>query len=326
MYTRRRCVGLTIATCVTAAVIVPLPAQAQQRFPNKPVTLVVPFVPGGGADTIARLVATQLQVRLGQPVVVDNKPGAGGSVAADAVRRAPADGHTLMIVSNTFVTNPAISKTSYDPVRDFTPVTTLGTSPYLLLVNAASEFKSLADLVRVGKAKPDKLNFGSAGNGGITHLLGELLKQQAGFAAQHVPYKGTAAAIVDLIGGQLQFIFADTASATPHVKSGKLRALATTAPERSPQLPEVPTTAEVGAKVEVIGFYGLLAPAHLPADVLSKLNAEVSAVLASAEVKQQFAASATDALAMPSDQFAHRMATEVELWKDVVKKSGSKFD
>ena len=322
---RRRTITSTLV-CLLAGTLALPTAVSAQTYPSKPVTLVVPFAPGGGADTVARFVATQLQQRLGQPVVVDNKPGAGGALAADAVRRAPPDGHTLMIVTNTFVTNPAISKSSYDPVRDFTPVTTLGTSPYLLLVQQGAEFKSLADRVRAGKARPDKLNFGSAGNGSITHLLGELLKQQAGFNAQHVPYKGTAAALVDLLGGQLQFVFADTASAMPHVKAGKLRALATTAPARSPLLPDVPTSAEAGAKVEVVGFYGLLAPAGLPVEVLSKLNAEVTTVLGSAAVKDQFAASLTDVLAMPADQFARRLAAEVVLWKDVVKKSGSKFD
>jgi tripartite-type tricarboxylate transporter receptor subunit TctC len=296
------------------------------RYPSKPVTLVVPFVSGGGADTVARLVATQLQQRLGQPVVVDNKPGAGGSLAADAVRRAPADGHTLMIVTNTFVTNPAITKSTYDPVRDFTPVSTIGTSPYLLLVNPASEFKTLADLVRVGKAQPDKLSFGSAGIGGITHLLGELLKQQAGIGAQHIPYKGTAAGIVDLVGGQIQFLFADTASAVPHVRSGKLRALAITGPDRSPLLPDVPTTAQAGTKVEVVGFYGLLAPAGLPAEVLNKLNAELTAALGSPAIKEQFTAAATEPLAMPAEQFSRRLAAEAVLWRDVVKKSGSKFE
>ena len=325
MFTSRRTFTAALAIATAALASAPL-AQAQTTWPTKPVTLVVPFVPGGGADAITRIVATQLQQRIGQPVVVENKSGAGGSLAADAVKRAPADGHTLLLVTNTFVTNPAINRASYDPVRDFTPVTTLGTSPYLLLVNPASEFKTLADLVRVGKAQPDKLSFGSAGNGGITHLLGELLKQQTGLQAQHIPYKGTAAAIVDLIGGQLQFVFADTASAMPHVKSGKLRALATTAPARSPLLPEVPTATEAGARLEVVGFYGLLAPAGLPADVLAKLNAEVGAVLVSAAVKEQFATSATDALAMPPDAFARRLAAEVVLWRDVVKKSGSKFD
>jgi tripartite-type tricarboxylate transporter receptor subunit TctC len=323
MFASRR--TFTSALALAALAAAPL-APAQTAWPAKPVTLVVPFVPGGGADAITRIVATQLQQRIGQPVVVENKSGAGGSLAADAVKRAPADGYTLLIVTNTFVTNPAINRASYDPVRDFTSVTTLGTSPYLLLVNPASEFKTLADLVRVGKAQPDKLNFGSAGNGGITHLLGELLKQQTGLSAQHVPYKGTAAAIVDLLGGQLDFAFADTASAMPHVKAGKLRALATTAPARSPLLPEVPTATEAGAKLEVVGFYGLLAPAGLPADVLAKVNAEVGAVLGSAALKEQFATSATDPLAMPPEAFARRMAAEVVLWRDVVKKSGSKFD
>ncbi|MBC7939994.1 MAG: tripartite tricarboxylate transporter substrate binding protein [Chitinophagaceae bacterium] len=325
MNTPRRIFSAALAALVATASVTTA-SHAQSNWPSKTVTLVVPFVAGGGADTIARLVATQLQQRLGKTVVVENKPGAGGSLAADAVRRAPADGHTLMIATNTLITNAAITKTSYDPLRDFTPVTTLGTSPYLLLVNSASEFRSLADLVRVGKAQPDKLSFGSAGNGGITHLLGELLKQQSGMSAQHVPYKGSAAAIVDLIGGQLQFAFADTASAAPHVKSGRLRAIATTAPARSPQMPDVPTLTEAGAKVDVVGFYGLLAPAGLPAEVLAKLNAEVSAVLATAAVKEQFAAAATDALAMPADQFARRFAAEVVLWKGVVKTSGSKFD
>lgn len=313
-------------TALVVTALTGLPSHAQPSWPGKTVSLVVPFAAGGGADAIARSVATQLQQRIGQPVIVENKPGAGGSLAADFVRRAPADGHTLMIVTNSFVTNPAISRASYDPVRDFTPVTTIGTSPYLLLVSATSEFRTMADLIRAAKNRPDSLSFGSAGNGGITHLLGELLKQQAGINAQHVPYKGTAAAIVDLIGGQLQFAFADTASAMPHVRSGKLRALATTAPARSPLLPDVPTTAEAGAKVEVVGFYGLLAPAGLPAAVLAKLNAEMTAVLLSAAVREQFATAATDALAMPSDQFARRLAQEVVLWREVVKKSGSKFD
>ena len=316
-----------IASTATAACAALLPQLTQaQAWPSRPVRIVVPFVPGGGADTIARSISTALQQRLGQPVIVENKPGAGGAIAADQVAKSPADGYTLMIGTNTFVTNPAITKTSYDPVRDFTAVTTLGTSPYLLLVSATSEFKTLEDLLKAGRAQPDKLSFGSAGNGGVTHLLGELLKQRAKVSAQHVPYKGTAAALTDLIGGQVQFAFADTAAAVPQVQGGKLRALATTAPRRSTLLPAVPTLGEAGVKLEVVGFYGLFAPAKLPAPVLSKLNTEVAAVLHSQEIKDRFAAGLTDAVAMPQDQFTRMVAGEVALWREVVKTSGSKFE
>jgi tripartite-type tricarboxylate transporter receptor subunit TctC len=303
-----------------------LPAAFAQTWPARPVRILVPFVPGGGADTIARSISSALQQRLGQPVVVENKPGAGGAVAADLVAKSPADGYTLMIGTNTFVTNPAITKTSYDPVRDFTAITTLGTSPYLLLVGAQSEFRTLDDLLKAGRAQPDKLSFGSAGNGGVTHLLGELLKQRGKVPAQHVPYKGTATALTDLIGGQVQFAFADTAAAVPQVKGGKLRALATTAPQRSALLPDVPTLTEAGVKLEVVGFYGLFAPARLPAPVLQRLHADVAAVLGTQEIRDRFAAGLTDAVAMPQEQFARMLATEVALWRDVVRSSGSKFD
>lgn len=314
--------------CFTASLCIGLlPTLALgQAWPTKPIRIVVPFVPGGGADTIARSISQALQQRLGQPVLVENRPGAGGSIAAELVAKSPADGYTLMIGTNTFITNPAIMKTSYDPVKDFTAITTLGTSPYLLLVSAGSEFKTLADLLKVARAQPERLSFGSAGSGGVTHLLGELLKQRTRARAQHVPYKGTASALTDLIGAQIHFAFADTAAAMPLVNGGRLRALATTAPVRSPLLPEVPTLAEAGVKLEVIGFYGLFAPTGIPAPVLTRLNTELAGVLGSQEIRDRFAAGLTDAVAMPHEQFALMLANEVALWRDVVKTSGSKFE
>ncbi|MFZ4745178.1 MAG: Bug family tripartite tricarboxylate transporter substrate binding protein, partial [Limnohabitans sp.] len=288
-----------------------------QSYPSKPITIVVPFVAGGGADAVARMIATQLQKTTGQAVVVDNKPGAGGALAAEAVTRAAADGYTLLIATNSLLTNSAITKTRYDIQRDFTAISTLGTSPYLLLSNTSAPFKSVSDIVRMGKSQPDKLSFGSAGQGSITHLLGELTKQQAAFTAQHIPYKGTGAALLDLLGGQIDFAFADTASAMPHLKAGKLRALATTGPARSPQLNDVPTTREVGLDMSVVGFYGLLAPAGLSPSVLARLNGDVTAILATNEVKDRFAALLTDASSMTSDKFTQLLASEQTLWRDV---------
>lgn len=311
---------------VLAAALAPT-ASYSQAYPSKAIKLIVPFSAGGGTDMAGRVLAQQLQQNLGRPVVVDNRPGAGGAIAAEQTARSEPDGHTLLMVSNTFLTNAEITKVPYDTRKDFTPLGLIGTSPYLLLVNASSAHKSASELLKAARMQPDQMSFGSAGPGSVTHLLGELFKQRSGVGAVHVPYKGTSAAITDLLSGQLQFMFADIASALPQVKAGRLRAIAITSSARSPLLPDVPTAAEAGVEMQVVGFYGLLGPARIPADIVAKIDAALHAALANDGVKAQLAGLAieTDA-SIRVDKFATRLTKEADLWRGVVKESHIKFD
>lgn len=304
-------------------------AQAQDAFPTKPIRIVLGFPAGGPLDQHARLLTDKLQGVLGQPLVVDYKPGAGGSVGAQDVMRSPADGYTLMLANTgVMVINPALySKLPYNTLKDFTPIARTAMQPLALLVNNKVPAKTLTEFMTYAKANPGKINFGSAGNGGISHLVPEMFKSAAGVDLVHIPYKGSAPAFTDLIGGQVQFMAESIPQAAAYHKQGKVRALAVTSKERNPALPEVPTAIESGLKgFEVVGFYGFLAPAGLPKDVTAKLSNAFQQVMNLPDVKSRMVEQGADPAFLGSEAFGKFLATETPRWAAAVKASGTKLD
>jgi len=322
----RRLLAGALAACGLAALAGA--ASAQPAWPDRPIRLVVPYPAGGNADTSARLVATQLSTRLGQQVLVDNRPGGAGSIGAAAVAKAPADGYTLLLDATAFTVNPAlIPKLPYDAAKDFVPVTLINRTPLLLVVPTGSAFRSVADLVRAAQAAPGKLTFASAGNGGAQHLAGELFKQGAKVDMTHVPYRGGAPALTDLVGGQVDLMFSATAASAPFVKGGKLRALAITSPERTEGWPDTPTVAESGvAGFQVYEWNGLFAPAGTPAAVLERLEAETRAVVASPDIRKRFAELGVQPVGSTSREFADFIQAESRRWAALIRSAGIKAD
>ncbi|WP_405546604.1 Bug family tripartite tricarboxylate transporter substrate binding protein [Variovorax paradoxus] len=317
-----------LAAC--AALLGAAPAAQAQAFPSKPLVLVVPFPPGGPTDAMARTLAAEMKDRLGQPMIVENRAGAGGNIGADYVARAEADGHTLLFgTSGPLAINASLyRKISYDPVKSFAPVIQVGYLPNILVVNPALPVKDVKELVAHAKANPGKLSYASSGNGASSHLAGVLFNSVAGTDLQHIPYKGTGPALNDLLGNQVSMTFTDILTALPYVKAGKLRALGVATLARSQALPEVPTIAEQGYKgYDVSVFFGIVAPAGTPADRVARLNQAFAEVLNSPKVKQMFAAQGLEASADTSPQkLGQFIVSESAKWKDVVKKSGAQLD
>ena len=256
------------------------PTAMAQGYPNRPIKIIVTFVPGGGADIIGRYLAQGLTLAMGQPVVVENKPGAGGLLGVEAGLAAAPDGYTFTLISSSYTVNPSLYKLKFDPVNDMTPIVQVSQGPLLVVANPKLPVTSLADLVALGKAKPGSLNYASSGQGSALHLGAALFADTAGFSMSHVPYKGGGAALNDLVAGQVDLYFAATASALPLVKAGKLRALAVTSNKRIAALPDTPTIAESGYKgYDVTLWYGLIGPKGLPADIVARINTEVNKVL-----------------------------------------------
>jgi len=304
-------------------------AALAQGFPSKPIRVVIGFPAGGPLDQHARLLTDKLQAVLGQPVVVDYKAGAGGTVGAQDVMKAPPDGHTLMLANTgVMVINPALySKLPYGTLRDFTPIARTAMQPLALLVNTKLPVKTLPEFIAYAKAKPGQVNFGSAGNGGISHLVPEMFKTATGLFMVHIPYRGSAPAFTDLMGGQVQFMAESIPQAAAYHKQGKVRALAVTSRERNPALPEVPTVIESGLKnFEVVGFYGFLAPAGTPKDVVAKLSDAFGQVMQSPEVKDRMVAQGADPAYLGADAFASFLAAEMPRWATAVRQSGAKLD
>ena len=283
--------AMALVVTATAGVLSAAPAQAQGTWPDKPLKLVVPYPAGGNADNTARLLATQLGQRLGQQVVVDNRPGGSGTIGAAAVAKAPADGYTLLLDATAFTVNPSLfPKLPFDAAKDFAPISLVLQVPLLMVVSANSPFQSVADVAKAAKARPGHLTYASAGNGGAQHLAGELFKQGQKVAITHIPYRGGAPALTDLIGGQVDMMFSATTASGPFVKSGKLRALAISSPRRVEGWESVPTVAESGVPgFQVSEWNGLFAPAGTPRPVLERLEAETRAIVASPEMKKRFA-------------------------------------
>ncbi len=311
---------------VGIALAVPLATQAQE-FPSKPVRIVVPFAPGGGNDAFARQLATRLGEALGQQVVVDNRPGAGGTVGTDAVAKAVPDGYTLLLGhTGTLAINPALyPKLPYDAKTDFVAVGPLAQAPLVLVVPQASPMKTLADLIAQAKAAPGAVSFASSGNGTGGHLAAELLEETAGVKLLHVPYKGTAPALTDLLGGQVQAMFSVIPPALPHVEAGRLRALAVTGARRSARLPQAPTVAESGFKgYESTLAYGLMAPRGTPEPVLKALSVALSKAVESVSLRDALRAEGAEPLAGSGADFSALMAAENAKWARVIRAAGIK--
>lgn len=321
---------LAIFTLACAAALLLLPPAHAADFPDKPVTLVVPFPPGGPTDAMARTLAAEMKERLGQPMIVENRAGAGGNIGAEFVARAPADGQTLLFgTSGPLAINVSLyRKIGYDPVKSFAPVIQVGHLPNILVVHPSVPAKDVKELVAYAKANPDKLSYASSGNGASSHLAGVLFNSMAGTDLQHIPYKGTGPALNDLLGGQVGMSFTDVLTALPYVKAGKLRALGMASAARSQALPEVPTIAEQGLKgYDVSVFFGIVAPAGTPGDRVKMLNRAFAEVLASPKIKQQFAAQGLEPPpATTPEQLARFIPAQMQMWATVVKQSGAQLD
>ena len=314
---------------ILAAALIGLATFAQAAFPDKPIKIIVGFPPGGPLDTHARLLVDQLQKHLGQPVIIDYKPGAGGSIGANEVIKSPADGYTLLMANTgTMVINPFVyTKNIYQTLRDFTPIARTAQQPLALVVNNEVPAKTFTEFVAYAKKNPGKVNYGSAGNGGISHLVPEMLQDAVGIQMVHVPYKGTAPAFTDLLGGQVQFMAESIPQVGQYLKAGKVRALAMTGKERNNAIPDVPTMAESGVKdFEVVGFYGVLAPARLPAEVTAKLTDAFRKTLANEEVRTRMVTQGADPAFLDSAQFSAFLKTETDRWSAAVKKADVKLD
>ncbi len=309
-----------IAAALSAGTLGTPGAAWAQAWPTKTITIVVPTAAGGGNDAMARTIATKLGPLLGQTIIIDNRAGANGSIASEYVARATPDGHTLMFgYIATHSMNPALQKLRYDPVADFEPVGLVGYSPTLMVANASVPVKDVRDLVAQLKAKPDKYTYASAGNGTAPQFAAELFKLNAGVVMLGVPYKGSAPAISDTVGGQTQFMFPSLFTALPHVKSGKLKALAVAGPRRSPLLPDVPTLKEAGVDgVDVQQWYGLFAPAKTPKAVIEKLNKVLNEVLQDKAIEKRIEDHGADVESSTPEQLGALVKSELAKWKRVV--------
>ena len=300
-----------------------------ETYPTKPVRIIVPQAPGGASDALARIIGQRLSERWHQPVVVENRAGAGGLIGTDAVAKSVADGYTLLLAyDGTHAVNASLYKTlPFDPVKDFITVATLANVPFVLAVNASSPAKDVRQFIALGRASPGKLTYGSAGNGSVNHLLGAMFGKGAGVQFVHVPYKGAAPAITDLIGGSLDAVFTSIPSVISHIQSGRIRALAVTSKKRSAALPDVPTIAESGlAGFAVAPWFGLLAPASTPADVVARINDDVAALMMTKEVIDAFAAQGAEPFRTTPAEFGALLRGDIERWAVVVRESGAKVD
>jgi tripartite-type tricarboxylate transporter receptor subunit TctC len=293
----------------------------QSEYPTRPVKIVVPSPPGGGTDIVARVLAQHYSKALGQPFFVENKPGAGNMIGIEFVARSPGDGYTLLLVASTLALNSVLyKKVPYDPVRDFAPITIAATAPNVLIVNTALPVRSLAEFIALAKSKPGALSYGTPGIGTSPHLSMELLKSMAGIDLQHVPYRGTAAAVTDLIGGQIAATFANALTAKPQVDSGRVRALAVSGPKRIEALPAVPPVADAGVPgYEAMQWYGMAAPAGTPAPVIARLNAEAVKALQSDEMKEKLALDGAQPVGSTPAEFAALIRSELDKWTRVAR-------
>ncbi|CAG0982025.1 hypothetical protein BURK1_01797 [Burkholderiales bacterium] len=317
------CALLALATALA------VPHAVAQSFPSKPVRLVIPFPPGGSLDNIGRLLAHKLSEGWGQQVVIENRPGAGGNIGADAVAKSPADGYTVVMGAlSTHAVNPNLyAKMPYDAARDFAPISLVAITPNVLIVNAASPAASLQDLIAIAKANPGRTNFGSGSNGSAGHLAGELFKLETGTDVMHIPYKGGAPALQALLAGDTQFMFDNLANAMAQVKGGKVRALAVTTAQRSKLAPDLPTMAEAGMPgFDISTWFGLLAPAGTPPEVIAKWNADVVRALNSPDVREKMLAQGADPSPTTAAGFASFIASEREKYARIVKASGARVD
>ena len=323
---RRTLIAASLSALALSAIV--LPAQAEDKWPSKPITYVVPFPAGGTTDILARLIGQKLGPALGTTVIIDNRPGAGGNIGSEMVSRAAPDGYTIMggTISSHSI-NASLYKLSYDPLKSFAPITLIGTNANVLVVNPSSPFKSVKELVAAARAKPGSLSFASAGNGTSQHLSAELFKTMTGIDMVHIPYKGSAPAIQDVIGGQVPLMFDTTVVAGPFIQSGKVRPLAVTSAKRVASLPDVPTMAEAGVPgYEVVSWQAMFAPAGTPSAIVQRLQTEVAAILKQPDVQERFAKLGVDPSGMAPQQLAEFQAAEIAKWAKVVKAANVKVD
>jgi len=319
-------------SCVTLGlvlIVLTVTAAAQGTYPVKPIKLIAPFPPGGGTDIFARLLATNLNQTLGWTIVVENKPGAAGSIGMEAAARSAPDGYTLVLgqTSNLAINPSLYSKLAYDPLKDLTPVALVASTPLVLVASPKSTLKSLSEMVTAAKAKPDAISIASPGSGTVGHLTGEMFMRAAGIKLLHVPYKGASTALTDILGGQVDVYFASAQSVAEHIKAGTLRALGTTSAKRLSVLPNVPTIAESGYKdFEAVSWYGLLVPAGTTESIVARLNSEINKVLQTGAVRTSAAKEGSDLLGGSRAQFAAFLESEQAKWSKAVKESGAKVD
>lgn len=292
-----------------------------RAYPTKPVRLIVPFVPGGGTDIVSRALAQKMSETLGQSVIVDNRPGAAGRIGAEISVNSSPDGYTLIMVSASYAGASALYKLPYDPVNDITPIVQVAQSAFVIVVNPSVPIKSVKELVTYDRANPGKLNYGSTGTGGITHLATELFQLTAGTKMTHVPYKGTGAALTDLLAGQIQLLFGSLPSTVPQVKAGRLRGLAVTTPKRVSALPDMATVTEAGVPYELIIWYGIWGPKGLPKDIVSRWNKEVNQIIRLPETQARYEKEGLEPAGGSPEQFRKVIRKDIARLRDVVKKA-----
>ncbi|HEY6134168.1 MAG TPA: tripartite tricarboxylate transporter substrate binding protein [Rubrivivax sp.] len=320
----RRLAGVALLAAI-GSLLLAAPARSQD-YPNKPVRIIVPFAPGGSADVFGRYVAQRLQESLGQSVVIDNRPGGGSVIGTDAVAKAAPDGYTLLLMSNTHTVNESLIPTKpFQLMRDFVPIAPISESDLVLVARANLPTNTLGELIKAAKARPGGMSYASSGPGTPYHMAGELFKAMAGISVVHIPYRGSAGARTDVLGGQLEMMFDAIPTMTEHIKGGKVKALATTGSKRSAILPDVPTMSEAGVPgYEATLWLGLMAPKGTPVAVVNRLNAEVAKITSSADTRRAWAAQGTAAMTMGVDEFTRYMNDDITKWARIVKFSGAK--
>ena len=319
---KRIFIALIAALCTVA-----IPALAQDKWPSKPIKYVVPFPPGGTTDILARLIGAKLSTALGQPVLVENKAGAGGNIGSDFVAKSAPDGYTILggTISSHAINVSMYKDMPYDPVKDFVPITLIGTNANVLVVDPKSTAKTVQELIAQAKAKPGSMSFASAGNGTSQHLSGELFKAMAGLDLVHIPYKGSAPAIQDVMAGQVPMMFDTTVVAGPHVKSGNVRALAVTSSKRVQGMESIPTMAEAGVPgYQIVSWQGIFAPAGTPKDIVARLNSELVKIIALPDIRERLDALGVDPVANTSEEFSAFQKAEIAKWAKVIKDANIK--
>lgn len=322
-----RMIAVLCASFVCALLPFSASAQTQPRYPVKPVRLLVGFAPGGGSDILSRTVGQKLTERWGQPVVTDNRAGAGGTIAMELAAKAAPDGYTLLIVSGSQLTNASlVTRVPYDILTTFAPITQMTSQPYVLLAHPSLPVKSVKELIALAKSKPGALNYGSSGTGSSAHLGMELLKDMAKIDMVHIPYKGSGQAMIDLLSGQVQLLLGSAVSAMPQVKAHRLKALGVTSAKRSSLLPDLPAIAEAGLPgYSVVGWYGIVAPARTPPAIVEYVNQQIAQILGSTDIQEKFAADGVQAASSTPAQFRETIAHEIEKWTKLVAASGMKL-
>ena len=322
-------VNKTLLCIALAFGVAEVHAQSDTNSPSKPIRMIVPSAPGSGPDIMARAIGQKLTEALGQTIVIDDKPGAGGIIGSEAAAKAPPDGYTL-IMSNAgaHTVNPGLyAKLPYDPVKDFAPVTLVALAPNILIVHPTLPVRNVKDLIALAKAKPGELTFGSGGNGSTAHLSGEMFKTMAGINIVHIPFKGSPAAVIGVIAGQIALAIPNIPPALPHVRSGKLKALAVTTAKRAAGVPDLPTVAEAGLPgYEATAWFGVLAPAATPPQIIARLNAAIVKIAHAREMQERLTAEGADAVGNTPEQFAQIIKSDIAKWAKVIKASGARAD